>query len=134
MPSGRAEHIAKYVVIASTIWLALAVTWGIAGPVGGGHWAIVASRGIMADNMVTWGIWGPARECALLGRPTPQAYYVHHPWGTYWVIGALMKVFGRHSFVPRLEPILMCIACPPLLYGIGRTLWGPVPGALSALA
>lgn len=133
MPSGRVERVAKIIVVVSTVWLALAVIWGICGPVGGGHWAIVASRGIMADNMVTWGVWGPVREYAL-GRPTPQQYYVHHPWGTYWVIGALAKVFGRHTFVPRLEPVLMCIACPPLLYGIGRALWGPVPGALAALA
>ena len=133
MPSGRVERIAKIVVLVSTVWLALAVTWGLVAPIGGGHWAIVASRGIMGDNMATWGIWGPVREYAL-ERPTPQQYYVHHPWGTYWVIGVLTKLFGRHTFVPRLEPVLMCIACPPLLYGIGRTLWGPVPGALAACA
>jgi Dolichyl-phosphate-mannose-protein mannosyltransferase len=133
MPSGRVERVAKMVVIGSTLWLAIAVTWGLFAPIGGGHWAIVASRGIMGDNMVTWGLWGPAREYAL-DRPTPQLYYVHHPWGTYWVIGALTKLFGRHSFVPRLEPVLMCVACPPLLYGIARALWGPVPGALAALA
>ncbi len=131
MPSGRVERVAKIVVIASTVWLALAVTWGLFGPIGGGHWAIVASRGIMGDNMVTWGLWGPVRDYSL-DRPTPQLYYVHHPWGTYWVIGALTKLFGRHTFVPRLEPVLMCVACPPLLYGIGRALWGPVPGALAA--
>ncbi len=133
MSPGRVERVAKVVVVVSTVWLALAVTWGLFGPIGGGHWAIVASRGIMGDNMVTWGLWGPVRNYTL-DRPTPQLYYVHHPWGTYWVIGLLTKVLGRHSFVPRLEPVLMCIACPPLLYGIGRTLWGPVPGALAALA
>ncbi len=133
MPSGRVERIAKIVVLVSTVWLALAVTWGLFAPIGGGHWAIVASRGIMGDNMATWGIWGPVREYTL-ERPTPQQYYVHHPWGTYWVIGVLTKLFGRHTFVPRLEPVLMCIACPPLLYGIGRALWGPVPGALAACA
>ena len=83
--------------------------------------------------MATWGIWGPVREYAL-DRPTPQLYYVHHPWGTYWVIGELTKLLGRHTFVPRLEPVILCVACPPLLYGIGRALWGPVPGALAALA
>lgn len=133
MSSVRVERVAAAVVVASTLWFALAVTWELFGPVGGGHWALVASRGIMADNMTTWGVWGPARDYAL-GRPTPDLYYVNHPWGTYWVTGALMKVFGRHSFVPRLEPVLMSIATPPLLYGVGRALWGPVPGALAALA
>jgi hypothetical protein len=133
MPSGRVERIARIVVLVSTVWLALAVTWGLCGPIGGGHWAIVASRGIMGDNMAAWGIWGPVREYAL-DRPTPQLYYVHHPWGTYWVIGELTKLLGRHTFVPRLEPVILCVACPPLLYGIGRALWGPVPGALAAMA
>jgi hypothetical protein len=133
MPSGRVERVAKIVVVVSTVWLALVVSWNLFGPIGGGHWAIVASRGIMGENMVTWGIWGPVREYSL-DRPTPQLYYVHHPWGTYWVIGGLTKLFGRHPFVPRLEPLLMCIACPSLLYGIGRALWGPVAGALAALA
>jgi hypothetical protein len=87
----------------------------------------------MADNMVTWGIWGPVREYTL-ERPVPQQYYVHHPWGTYWVLGAFMKLLGRHTYVVRLEPILMSVACPPLLYGIGSLLWGKVPGALAALA
>jgi hypothetical protein len=133
MPSGREERIAKIIVAIATAWFTLAVCWGLFGPIGGGHWAIVGSRGIMADNMVTWGIRGAVREYTLT-RPEPQLYYVHHPWGTYWVIGALMKVFGRHPFVPRLEPILMSMATPPLLYGIGRALWGPIPGALAAVA
>jgi 4-amino-4-deoxy-L-arabinose transferase-like glycosyltransferase len=133
MRADRQERVARLVVLASTIWFALAVTWGLFGAIGGGHWAIVGSRGIMADNMVTWGTWGPVREYTL-ARPPPQEYYVHHPWGTYWVIGALMKLCGRHAFVPRLEPVLMSIATPPLLYGVGRALWGPIPGALCALA
>ncbi len=129
----RQERTARIVVIASTVWFALAITWGLFGPVGGGHWSIVGSRGIMADNMVTWRIWGAVREYGFT-KPPPSEYYVHHPWGTYWVIGAFMKVFGRHDFVPRLEPVLMSIATPPLVYGVGRVLWGPIPGALSALA
>ncbi|HEX4447346.1 MAG TPA: glycosyltransferase family 39 protein, partial [Polyangiaceae bacterium] len=133
MRADRQESVAKLVVTVSTVWFALAVTWGLFGAIGGGHWAIVGSRGIMGDNMVTWGIWGPVRDYTF-GKPTPQLYYVHHPWGTYWVIGALTKLCGRHAFVPRLEPVLMSIATPPLLYGVGRALWGPVPGALSALA
>ena len=133
MPSGRVERVATIVVLAATAWFALALTWGVCGPIGGGHWAIFGSRGIMGDNMVTWGIWGPVREYTL-EHPMPQQYYVHHPWGTYWVIGALMKVLGRHTYVVRLAPIAMSVACPPLLYRIGSFLWGAVPGALAAVA
>lgn len=117
----------------ATVWLALVMCWGLGAPVGGGHWSVVASRGIIADNMLTWHIWGPVREYTFV-RPPAQLYYAHHPWGTFWVIKGLTKLFGRHLFVPRLEPALMTVASPALLYGIGRGLWGPVPGALAALA
>jgi Dolichyl-phosphate-mannose-protein mannosyltransferase len=133
MPSGRIERVATIVVVVSTVWFAIALGWGLFGPIGGGHWAIFGSRGIMADNMVTWGIWGPVREYTL-ERPLPQEYYVHHPWGTYWVIGAFAKVLGRHAYVVRLEPILMSVACPPLLYRIGTLLYGKVAGVLAAVA
>ena len=132
MPSGREQRVATAVVVVATVWFALALCWGVGATPGGGHSSIVGSRGIMAENMLTWGIWGGVREYTL-EAPTPQLYYAHHPWGTYWVITLLMKVFGRHAFVPRLEPLLMSVATPALLYGIGRALWGPVPGALAAL-
>ena len=133
MPSGREERVATAIVLIATAWFALAVCLGICATPGGGHAGIVGSRGIMADNMLAWGIRGGVREYTF-SPPPPQLYYVHHPWGTYWVITLLMKAFGRHAFVPRLEPILMSIATPPLLFGIGRALWGPIPGALSAVA
>jgi hypothetical protein len=133
MPSGRVERVCTFLVVASTAWFALALIWGVFGPIGGGHWAIFGSRGIMADNMVTWRIPGAVREYTF-DRPAPQEYYVHHPWGTYWVGGAFMELLGRHPYVVRLQPILMSVACPPLLYRIGSVLYGKVPGALAALA
>ncbi len=50
------------------------------------------------------------------------------------MIGVLERVLGSHTYVPRLEPIAMSIATPALLFGIGRSLWGPMQGALAALA
>jgi hypothetical protein len=133
MPAGREERVAKALVLIATVWFAVALCWGISSTPGGGHSGIVGSRGIMAENMLTWGIPGGVREYTF-DRPAPQVYYVHHPWGTYWVIALLMKAFGRHAFVPRLAPILMSVATPSLLYGIGRALWGPIQGALAAVA
>ncbi len=133
MPSVREERVATVTVVVATVWFACALCWGLCAIPGGGHSGIVGARAIMADNMLTWGIWGGVRDYAF-ARPPPQLYYVHHPAGTYWMIALLMKVFGRHAFVPRLEPVLMSIATPPLLYGIGRALWGPIPGALAAAA
>jgi 4-amino-4-deoxy-L-arabinose transferase-like glycosyltransferase len=121
------------VVAAATTWCALAVGWNLFARVGAGHDALVASRGMMAENFWKWGIWGPVREYTV-DKPTAQNYYTHHPFGTYWLAGLFAKIFGRHAFVPRLGPLLQSVAIPPLLYGIGRRLWDPVAGALSALA
>jgi len=127
------DRAARVLVTLATVWFGFAVSWGLFGRVGGGHAAVVAARGIIGDNMLSWGIRGPVREYTF-ARPEPHLYYAHHPWGTFWPIASLMQVFGRHAYVPRLEPILMSVATPPLLYGIGRGLWGPAPGAIAALA
>jgi 4-amino-4-deoxy-L-arabinose transferase-like glycosyltransferase len=125
--------VATVVVVVASAWFALAMTWGLFGPLTGSHAALSGAHGVAADNMLTWGIWGPVPEYAL-SRPPPQLYDTDHPWGTFWLLRGLMKLFGRHTYVLRLFPVLLSIATPPLLYAIGRALWGPVPGALSALA
>lgn len=129
--AARTERLAFGLMVASTVWCALAVAWNIGATVGAGHDALVASRGMMAENFWNWGILGPVRQY-VLEKPAPDAYYTHHPFATYWLAGLFFKVFGRHAFVPRLGPVLMSIATPPLLFAIGRRLWGPVPGALAA--
>jgi len=126
------ERAARVAVVVATVWYALAVGWCLFARVGAGHDALVASRGIMAENFWRWGIWGPVRQY-VLEKPAANAYYIHHPFGSYWLVGALARVFGRHSFVPRLGPALQSMAMPPLLFAIGRRLWGSVPGALCAL-
>lgn len=129
----RVERVARIVTLLASVWFALAACWGIAGSIGAGHVAMNAARGIIAQNMLHWHIWGPVREFTTR-KPSPERYYCHHPWGTFWLTALLMKVFGRHDFVCRLAPVLESIAIPALLYGIGRALWNPVAGALSAVA
>jgi hypothetical protein len=131
--SSGADKIARTVVAAATLWFALALSWGLFGRVGAGHDAIVASRGIVADNMLSWHVWGPVRQYTV-NPPGTDLYYAHHPWGSFWLIAGLAKVLGRHAYVPRLASILMSTATPPLLFAIGRALWGPGPGALAAVA
>jgi len=136
-PEGRAsvriERAAQIVTIVATVWFALAVGWGLFERVGGGHEVQLATRAIVAENMRHWHILAPVRDYWLT-RPAPVGYYVHHPWGAFWMIAAFAEVLGRGTWVPRLVGVLMSIAIPPLLYGIGRILWGPVAGAVSALA
>jgi len=129
----RVERAARIVVVAATVWFALAVCWGLFARIGGGHDAQIATRAIVAENMRVWHIFAPVKDYTL-ERPTPDQFYVHHPWGMFWAIAAIAEVLGRGAWVPRVAAVLCSIATPPLLYGIGRALWGPIPGALSALA
>lgn len=131
--SARVERVARIVATAATVWFALAVCWGLFARVGGGHDASTATRAIIAENMRVWHIFAPVKDYTL-ERPTPDLFYVHHPWGMFWAIAAIAEVLGRGAWVPRVAGVLCSIATPPLLYGIGRALWGPIPGALSALA
>jgi hypothetical protein len=128
---GRVERVARIVTTIASVWYALAAAWEIAAPFGSGHVALTSARGIVAENMWTWGIIAPVREYTL-DPPTPSMYYAHHPWGSFWTTSALFLVFGRHDFVCRLAPFLMSALSPPLLYAIGRAMWGPLAGALAA--
>jgi 4-amino-4-deoxy-L-arabinose transferase-like glycosyltransferase len=136
-PSGRTndlvERVSQGVAAAATLWFAVAVTWGLFARIGGGHDAQIATRAIVAENMRVWHILAPVKDY-FLRPPGPDSYYVHHPWGTFWLWSAAAEVFGRATWVPRMVGVLISITIPPLLYGIGRALWGPVPGAIAALA
>jgi 4-amino-4-deoxy-L-arabinose transferase-like glycosyltransferase len=131
-PKADVERTARMAVVLATVWFAAALSWGIVGPIGAGHDAVIAARGIVADNMLSWHIWGPVRNYAL-DRPGVDQYYLHHPFGSFWLVALCAKLFGRHIFAVRLAPILLSTATPPLLYGIGRALWSPIAGALAAV-
>ncbi len=127
----RVERIGRIVAAVASLWFAAAATWEIAGPFGAGHYASSASVGIAGENIFHWGILAPVLQYTL-DKPTAALYYCHHPWGIYWTTAIIVKLFGHHDFVCRLAPVLLSAATPLLLYGIGRALWGPVAGALSA--
>jgi 4-amino-4-deoxy-L-arabinose transferase-like glycosyltransferase len=127
------ERAARIVTIVASVWYALAVTWGLFARMGGGHDAQIATRAIVSENIRHWHIIDPVKDY-FLTKPTPSDFYVHHPWGTFWTYALFSLVLGRGTWVPRLVGVLWSVACPPLLYGIGRRLWGPIPGAICALA
>lgn len=126
------ERASRVVVWIATVFFALAAAWEIGGPLLAGHYASSASVGIIAENMWKWRIVGPVWEYTAT-RPGPELYYCHHPWGIFWTTALLMKIFGRHDFVCRLAPVLLSAITPPLLYGIGRSIWRPAAGAAAAL-
>lgn len=127
------RSVATLVVTVASVWFAIAACWGIFGPITGAHAPTIATHGIAAENMLAWHIWGPVPDYVTT-RPSPLFYDPYEPWGTFWAARGLMALFGRHAFVPRLAAVLASIATPPLLYAIGRALWGPMAGALAALA
>lgn len=127
----RADRIAFAIAAIASVWFALAAFWEIDKPIGAGHWAAVGARGIIAENMDTWSTIAPIREYHL-SEPSPKLWYANHPWGTFWVTSLLYQVFGRHDFVCRLPAVLMACACPPLIFAIGKRLWGSVAGAVAA--
>lgn len=129
----RVERVCRIVAIVACVGFALAAFWGIAAPFGSGHVAAVAARGVVADNMWHWGILAPVREYSL-SPPVQSQYYTHHPWGVFWATAVVYEIFGHYDFVCRLPAVLMSVATPPLLWGIARSIWGPVAGALAACA
>jgi hypothetical protein len=128
----RLERVAKAIVLASMFFVLCIGLWELAMPVGAGHFAVIGSRGIIADNMLTWDIITPVRSY-VNNPPSGGDVYAHHPWGSFWLVTFFRWIFGRHDFVPRLYPVLMNALLPGMLYGLGRALWGVVPGALCAL-
>lgn len=129
----RVERVAFVVACLATVWMGLCAFWGVDAPFGAGHIAAIAARGVIAENMWQWGILAPVRQY-FLEQPPPSNYYAHHPWGIFWASAFFFKLFGREEFICRLPAVLMSTAAPALLYAIGRALWSPVAGALSALA
>lgn len=128
----RIELLARVVAGLATLWFAGAAAWEMFGPLASGHWASNAAIGIAAENMWEWKIIGPIANY-LVERPTPRSYYCNHPWGIFWTTAPFVKVIGHHAVACRLPAILMSALSPPLLYGIGRQLWGPAAGATAAL-
>lgn len=127
------RRVSRVVVIVATLWFTLAAAWELFGPMLAGHYASSASMGIIAENMLRWGIAGPVWEYTT-APPKPAMYYCHHPWGIFWTTAAFMKVLGRHDFVCRLPAVLLSAATPPLLYAIGRAVYRPAAGAAAAAA
>jgi len=128
----RSLNLANIIVLASTCFMLFVGLWEIAMPISGGHFAVVGSRGIIADNFLIWKMISPVREY-FQSAPRGTEVYAHHPWITFWIIGVCRSVLGRHDWIPRLYPVVMNTLMPGLFYLFGRSLWGAIPGALCAL-
>jgi hypothetical protein len=116
-----------------SIAFALAAVWEIAAPFGAGHYAASASVALGGENMLRFHTLLPIVDQPL-GAPTTDDCYCHHPFGIFWTAALFAAAFGHHALVCRLPAVLLSIATPPVLYALGRALFGPLAGAVAALA
>ena len=106
---------------------------GINGPIPEGHTGASAACGTAAFNMWRWGIWYPVSS--YVDRPPPPSMaYMHHPLGIFWTLAVVGKLFGFANWTLRIAPLVYVTATAALLWRIGRSLWGEIPGALTAVA
>ena len=117
---------------AAVLWMFAVALWGIGGRFGDGHFAASAAMAVAADNMWRHKILLPFHYYAE-GGPV-GGYYMHHPLGVYWVEALCLKIFGAHDWVVRLPAVVYSTLTPLFLYRYGRAAWGPLAGAVSALA
>ncbi|HTA21793.1 MAG TPA: glycosyltransferase family 39 protein, partial [Polyangia bacterium] len=114
-------------------WMFLVAGWGVADRFGDGHFAAQAAIGTAAENMWRWHTIYPL-PTHIDVPPWNALYYMHHPLGVFWVTAVFVKIFGAHDWTLRLPAILFSSLTPFFLYRLGRAVWGPLEGALSAVA
>ena len=122
------ERVAAAIAAMACSFLVVTAGWGIAGKIGAGHYAAMASEGIMADNMFRWRMAAPVWSY-LPEHPTPADWYCNHPWGLFWITAGLYKLFGHQDFILPLPAVLMSGLTGVLIYGMARDAWGRAAGA-----
>lgn len=116
-----------------SVGFAAATLWELAAPFGAGHVAASTAIGIAAENMLRWHIAAPVTHYTF-ARPTPSDWYCNHPFGIFWWQLPFSALLGHRDLACRLPPALLSMATPPLVYLVGRSVWGAVAGAVAAAA
>jgi hypothetical protein len=127
----RVAAVTRYVTLLACGWFALAALWGVGGLLGAGHVGSMGGMGAAAENILRWHIWGPVVSYPP-SQPSPADYYCHHPWGLFWGLVPLIKIFGHHDWVLWIGAVAMSAATPPLLYSIAKQAWGRAAGMAAA--
>ncbi|MCL2447391.1 MAG: glycosyltransferase family 39 protein, partial [Polyangiaceae bacterium] len=131
----RLERTASALAFIACAWFAFAAAWGLFQLPAAGH-SGAGSVGTAASSwpIVKWKILYPTDDWFSPTAPAKASYHCHHPFGAYWWSAICFFVFGHHDAVVRLPPVLLSIAIPPLIYGIGKDAWGTFAGAAGACA
>lgn len=129
----KLERVAKVIAVIACVWFAFAAAWGMFQIPGGGHSGAGSVGSAMSGwQIVKWKTLYPTTDWYRTKPPAKSDYYCHHPLGIFWYGALLFAIFGHHDFVVRLPTVLLSIAIPPLLYGIGKEHWGATVGAVAA--
>jgi Dolichyl-phosphate-mannose-protein mannosyltransferase len=129
------ERVAQVVTLVAWLWFSFAAAWGMFQIPGAGH-TDSGSAGTTGQSMsiVNFRMLYPSADWYASTRPSPATYYCHHPFGVFYYSAFFLWIFGHRDFVVHLSPVLMSMAIPPLLYGIGSRHRGPAIGAVAACA
>jgi 4-amino-4-deoxy-L-arabinose transferase-like glycosyltransferase len=118
---------------AVVLFVFLVAVWGVSGIFPDGHFGAQANMGIAGYNMSRYGTIYPIFP--FLDHPGSSANaYMHHPLGMFWMTGLLIKVLGPENWVLRLPAIVYATLTAFFMYRCGRSIWGPLEGAVATLA
>jgi hypothetical protein len=126
------ERVADGIAVAACVFFAAVAMWEMAGPPPGGHFGSSASFIIGGENMLRWHLFAVAPHYSVV-RPTPETFYCHHPYGSIFLAALSSAVFGHHWFSIRMPAILCSALSAPLMYALGRSMWGILPAAIATI-
>ena len=127
------ERIAAVVATVAILSVFMVGVWGLGGLFPDGHFASQANAGVIGLNMWRYGTfyaYWPFLEQA----PPLREAYMHHPLGLFWDAALALKIFGVHNWSLRLPAVAIVTLTAFFLYRTGRAIWGPLEGALAAVA
>ncbi len=130
--SALLERAAEWVVLAAGVFFAAVALWESFGALPGGHFAGMGGFAIAGENMLRWHIFAVVAGYVAT-PPTPYEYYCHHPYGVPILAALAHAVLGHHWFTTRAPAVVCSALSVPLLYALGRALWGIIPAAIAVL-
>ena len=131
-PRSAEERVAHVLAISACVFFAAVALWEVAGPIPGGHFGSSAAAAIAGENMLQWHKFAVVPDYSP-GLPPPDRYYCHHPYGIYIMAAFARLVFGHHWFTVRMPAVLCSIFSAPLVYLLGRAMWGIIPAAFATI-
>ena len=132
-PAPTIDRVSRWIAVVASAWFAFAAAWGMFGTPLSGHIDAGSAGNVMAaEQMIKWRILYPAWGWFNGLKPTEALFICHHPFGQYYVPAIQYWIFGHHDVLVHLPAVLMSVAIPPMLYGIGKERWGAPIGAVAA--